>query len=888
MGPHVSFLGLQRNNVVPINVLYSRNINYLNVCWTMKKRLFPAIRNIVTLLLFLCFSTAIFAQTADGKRYVLLINSANFNLSWTKQVYWSISESFRKEGILIQGESLSIPAITTVEEGSMVLERLRQSYRYPPLAVVFIGDTGWMLCRELFDNEWKGVPVIISNAVDRLPVSLDVLFSGTPLTMQNTVAAEEWRRGYDVTLLKQAFFVEETIQLMKNLMPDMQQVALISDARYVSSIVRKQVIQAMKQSFPELKLKLLTSTDMTSDMLLDSLNGYGKETGVIYFSWFEATGYKGKAQMFDYMQEVIDDFVQTPIFLVGSQDLAQNNFAGGYFVSPDTYSRLILSILHRVLKGETKGLASVHNIPGAPYLSYPCLQAHHIPTSLYPVDAIYIGTPRSFFEEYREIILLSYAALLLVIAVISFYIYFLRKTKRQKECENQVLKLNERILNSILEPVCWMTKEGTILKILNRPDEKYLGTSHEKAVGLSISNFAQDDKELEGCLNLLQQTIENHRTNLTKVHISNGRGKEFCMVVRMVYYDDSKILCFLQDISNLERQRIRSEQLKNYYESILNNLPVAVTVQHVMGTGNYAFCNKKAEELLKYSPLGIDTHAGIDQYVLNDGRKICLQVDKTVLPYLNKEQRIVNTIVDLTEIYNNREELRLAKEQAEESNRLKSAFLANMSHEIRTPLNAIVGFSGILPYTEDEGEKQEYISIIEHNNVLLLQLINDILDLAKIEAGTIDFHFESVDVNQMLEEIEQGSRLRLPNKPVELAFDERLPECVLFTDRARVMQVITNFVTNAMKFTDAGYIHLGYRLLDSNTICFYVKDTGTGLSEVNRSRIFERFVKLNSFVQGTGLGLSISRTIVTKMGGTIGVDSELSKGSTFWFTLPIR
>lgn len=531
--------------------------------------------------------------------------------------------------------------------------------------------------------------------------------------------------------------------------------------------------------------------------------------------------------------------------------------------------------------------------------------------SFYPADTIYVGASSTFFQEYRECILLSYACLLLVIAVISFYIYFLRKAKRQKEYENQVLKLNEQILNSIVEPVCWVTREGVILKVLNKPDEKYFGIHADKVVGLSINHFISDEKEMEWSLKLLRQTIESHHTNRTKVHVCNGKGIDSCMVVRMVYYDDSKILCYLQDISNLERQRMRSEQLKNYYETILNNLPVAVIVEKMGEEGRYAFHNKKGDELLKHSiiwhekrkyvypndkisePLtgtdyAVDAYSGIERYELDDGRILYLQVDKTVLPYLNEEQHMVSTIVDLTEIYNNREELRVAKEQAEESNRLKSAFLANMSHEIRTPLNAIVGFSGLLPYAEDEVEKLEYVSIIEHNNVLLLQLISDILDLAKVEAGTFDFNYQPTDINQILEEIEQSASLRLKDKPVTFVFDQRIPEFTLFTDRTRVMQVITNFVTNAIKFTTEGSIHIGYRMKDAEIVYFYVADTGSGLLESDQDRIFERFVKLNSFVQGTGLGLSISRTIISKMGGEIGVDSKLGKGSVFWFTLPNR
>ncbi|MDL2245962.1 hybrid sensor histidine kinase/response regulator, partial [Parabacteroides sp. OttesenSCG-928-J18] len=229
-------------------------------------------------------------------------------------------------------------------------------------------------------------------------------------------------------------------------------------------------------------------------------------------------------------------------------------------------------------------------------------------------------------------------------------------------------------------------------------------------------------------------------------------------------------------------------------------------------------------------------------------------------------------------------ELRQAKEKAEESDRLKSAFLANMSHEIRTPLNAIVGFSGLLAVTEDQQEREEYISVINANNDLLLQLINDILDLAKIEAGTLDFVYGDVDVNRLFSDIEQSGRLKV--KPgVRLAFVDKQPDFMIYTDKNRLSQVVNNFINNAVKFTDEGSITFGYEHRDG-IIYFYVKDTGCGMSEEGASQVFTRFVKLNSFAQGTGLGLSICEMIVKKMDGEIGVDSELDKGSTFWFTLP--
>ena len=231
------------------------------------------------------------------------------------------------------------------------------------------------------------------------------------------------------------------------------------------------------------------------------------------------------------------------------------------------------------------------------------------------------------------------------------------------------------------------------------------------------------------------------------------------------------------------------------------------------------------------------------------------------------------------------EELRAAKEHAEESNRLKSAFLANMSHEIRTPLNAIIGFSGILANIEDEDNKDEYISIIENNNTLLLQLINDILDISKIEAGTLEFRYSNVDLNQLMEEIKNVLESRVESKGLKFIKKTPLSSCIVYTEKNRLTQVINNFLTNAIKFTSKGSITLGYEPRDSE-LFFYVKDTGCGIPSDQKEAVFGRFVKLNSFKQGTGLGLSICQTIVERLGGRIGVDSEEGKGSVFWFSIP--
>ena len=231
------------------------------------------------------------------------------------------------------------------------------------------------------------------------------------------------------------------------------------------------------------------------------------------------------------------------------------------------------------------------------------------------------------------------------------------------------------------------------------------------------------------------------------------------------------------------------------------------------------------------------------------------------------------------------QELKELKDKAELSDRLKSAFLANMSHEIRTPLNAIVGFSELLVDSDDPDEKKEYWHIIESNNDLLLRLINDILDLSKIESGIIDRKRERFNLTQLCNELYVMMRSKILNADVELVQDNPCTECWIFLDSNRLKQVWMNFLTNAIKYTRSGYIRMGYSV-ENEGIRFYVEDTGAGIPKDLQNRVFGRFQKLNEFVQGTGLGLAISRAIIEAADGEIGFISEQGIGSTFWAWIP--
>lgn len=352
-------------------------------------------------------------------------------------------------------------------------------------------------------------------------------------------------------------------------------------------------------------------------------------------------------------------------------------------------------------------------------------------------------------------------------------------------------------------------------------------------------------------------------------------------------------------LANKHKELIKSMPVLYAQKRVIyNNSGEVVDVQHL--EGNTIFRKLFQQDVEMHATESAEGHFPSERENLMQFIKMAIQEKRNVsfthyfeqletfyeiIIHRTADPEIIDIFgVDITRQKLNEQELIQAKEHAEESDRLKSAFLANMSHEIRTPLNAIVGFSSVLAATEDTEEKEEYISIIENNNELLLQLISDILDLSKIEAGTLEFVYTDIDLNKMMKELEDSIRMRM-KEGVALRFVPDLPQCFIHTERNRLSQVIINLLTNASKFTFEGEVKFGYEVRDKE-LYFYVSDTGCGIDEEHLPHIFERFVKVNTFAQGTGLGLAISYNIVKKMGGEIGVTSKKGEGTTFWFTTP--
>ncbi|WP_330941903.1 ATP-binding protein [Bacteroides sp. MSB163] len=731
------------------------------------------------------------ADTKD-QEYIVLISSSTFREKWAYDLLETVEKAFNEENsVKVYSETLTTWHFNNQQEIDQKVDYLKDKYSVPPQAVIFVGDPGWYVCKPLFDTIWKGVPTIICHSMPHTSADINKYYKGEYIPEDQIIATPEMLERYNVTAINIPVCIKETIELMEEITPEMKKVVLLSDDRFICSLIRKKAEEIHQQYFSDLDMEFITYPQTNTETMLHKISESGRETGIIYCSWVNVASQNLSEKYYpdERMHSYISGIVKKPVFSLSDQFTRGHAlFAGGHYIgSSDVESTVIGEIRGALKKDGTYGAKTV--VAGTPntYLNYQTLLDKGVSLDNFPKNAVYYDVPPGFIQ--KNII---YVVIVLGTAIVLLLFYFMHKRiKKVKETEWQ---------------------------------------EH---------------------LHLL--------------------------------------------------------------ENILDNLPIAAKVKDVDNDMRYTFINKKAEELFEYPAkeaigrtdfdimpeaatmirkedeelvrTGI-AQSGTRRFFTNKNEERFTFQNNNIVSFSDGRKWILYTAWDITDQKILERKLRLAKEEAEESNRIKSAFLANMSHEIRTPLNAIVGFSSILAEDVSEDERIEYLSIISKNNDILLQLINDILDLSKIEAGTLEYVYANIDVNKMLSEIEQAARMRQPNANVTICAVTPLPDLFLYTDQRRITQVLNNFISNAMKFTNAGSITFGYEEPKDGYIRFFVTDTGTGIPSEKVADIFNRFVKLDSFKQGTGLGLAISQNIVKELKGEIGVVSELGKGSTFWFTLP--
>ena len=505
----------------------------------------------------------------------------------------------------------------------------------------------------------------------------------------------------------------------------------------------------------------------------------------------------------------------------------------------------------------------------------------------------------------------------------------LHKSEQKAIEEQQTLQHKEEVLNNIFQNlpagIELYDKDGYLTEINDKELEMFGIGNREDVLGVNLFSNPNIPDNIKDNLRRQEDAFFNTNYNFSAIndYYPSLKKDTINIVTKATALRDSKnnftnYLLINVDTTEAASARSKIKEFETLFALIGDYAKVGYAVFDALSRDGYALSSwydnigekdgiPLPEVIGVYRNVHPDDRAVLKEFVGNvkQGQATCLRKDIrikrasgnyswTSVNVLVRDFRPQDGIIemvcvnyDITPLKQTEQKLIIARDKAEQLDRLKSAFLANMSHEIRTPLNSIVGFSTLLTETDDLEERAEYISIIQRNNELLLQLISDILDLSKIEAGTFDFVKERFEIEQACQEIVQELKAK-PQKGVTLLFESHASPCHIYSDKNRFTQVLTNFINNAIKFTSQGNITVGYEITSDNAIKIYVHDTGLGVPKEKLDNIFDRFVKLNTFAQGTGIGLSICKSIITQMGGEIGVESVVNEGSCFWFTLPLQ
>ena len=497
------------------------------------------------------------------------------------------------------------------------------------------------------------------------------------------------------------------------------------------------------------------------------------------------------------------------------------------------------------------------------------------------------------------------------------YVLIMCRDISERVATQQNLEIFKRVLDKVSDSILAVSVDGTLVYANRQFIEEYgvkeeLGTQKVYDLSVSLNTKEIFDKRV-------QEIRDNggnfaYRAKYTRVGETKLRVHQVSAFM-IQNQGEEMIWFFTQDITDVIKNRDELRELNYLMDAILNNIPVYLFVKDPEDDFRYLYWNKAfashskipASKALGHTDFEVfPEHENAEKfhrddlelirtrermemqetYVTATGETRIVQTLKTLVPLEGRAPLIIGISWDITNMQNIEQELVQARIKAEQSDRLKTAFLANMSHEIRTPLNAIVGFSRLMTIADNAEDEKLYSDIINQNSEILLQLINDILDLAKIEAGTLEYIRYPMDLGELCRNVYEMHKDRVQTGVV-LILDNKDTSLIINEDQNRIMQVVTNLITNAIKFTFKGEIRFGFEVR-KEYIDFYVKDTGMGISEEKIKMIFERFVKLNTFVQGTGLGLAICRVIVEKLGGEITAESKLNEGSTFRFTIPYK
>lgn len=900
--------------------------------------LYKMTKTFIILIIFLLNAVNVFSEGSSvfkpgSENTILIINAYSGSSRWSNDFIIPIYNSYQHKNspFVVDVDHMNTQMMQMQDTDELLQYEKRLFERYadsPPKLLILLGSASWGLLKDSIERKWKDVPVILCTETNYVG-SQAAYREKRAIPEEERTPLKDYKGDLSLTVVYAPTYIKETISLMQDLMPQMDELVFLSDMRYISAQLRSEIKDVMRDDFPELKLKDYVAGEITTDALADSLNHTGEHTGVLFFSWSQQDMQNGNVVLTNNISRILSYYSSSPIFSLDNTGLQRNGLVGGYFIDEKTVGRRIIEIVNNVLSGGYgKGVQILSSGTPVPMFNYQDLVEAGLSPKLCPSNTVFYMMPPTFWEQHKYSVIFAIVAV--VILFMWMWMWWMYKVRKKQAEQIKLMTSYHSLFENM--PIVYLKHQlifdqaGKVVDYLtveaNPRFEKYFKSSGP-VIGKKGSEI--DPKGTERMVHLYSMVTSTQK-ELSFQHYSEVGGNYFNVIltpskhkgyIDVFCVDNTELAETQQMLRSANHKLSMSLDVANIVPwkwdlekgTMLCDVNRPVELSHDDGMVNeeqlsvpdYQYfakiCKQDRDRVKKaYKELTegnvskikeeyrvVVRKNGVARYEWVEAQATVDKRDEN-----NKPITLIGSSLVITGRKKMEEDLIMAKEKAEESNRLKSAFLANMSHEIRTPLNAIVGFSSILADTEEQEEKEEYINIIENNNTLLLQLVGDILDLSKIEAGTLEFIYSDLDLNALFKEMEASAQLRQKNAAVPIHYMPEMPDCSVSIEKNRLTQVVTNMLNNAMKFTPDGSITFGYHLKDTDFLYFYVTDTGCGIADDKKDSVFGRFVKLDSFAQGTGLGLSICQSIVEHMGGEIGVDSELGKGSTFWFTLPYR
>lgn len=889
-------------------------------------RLFLSWKHTISLCCVIaCLSlSAAHAAAASRQHRLLIINSYNEGAPWSQTLITSImlqtssTEGVNADLVHINGTFIRNDSLyNRMEEGIF-----RRYEKGKPDYLVLIGSIAFTL-RDHIWKEWGDIPMVLISHEDTY-APREYYFTGRSINMEDNAAAplSDIREKYNFTFIEAPYTYKETIDMMVGMLPQLKKIVFAADELYQNQQLDRLINSYITSEYPDIEYERLVGKEENSRRLQEYLLTDDPTTSILFSTWFyERRNLFGSPTLISGDFQLVASSPQ-PVFALRSAYINKAGFIGGHFYDQAELEQSLTDIIGQMLQGkDMRDIPFVYSKNSYPLVNYAQLELDGLNADLCPADTIFMNKPLTFWQKYRWWII-SGTILLLSLVVIALVIYRFQQKKIALFNAHHTLVCNMPI--SYTQAIVDLNEKGEVTDIKyqagnslfnsvftanedNDTDKnplsqieclpRFIKMVFREKQAITFTHFFKQTHsfyEFIICRSSEKRTIDIFGVDITARNEAENALREINKKLEMTL-SVARIIPWRWDLKN-DMITCESEQIlahMNFAEEA-GSTPQA----HIIKASEY-FRKIHPEDVERIKQVYRNLVSGELQHAKEEFRIITEVEGRNFTDWLETnaivdqydEQgcpiSLVGSLLLITERKRQEKALITAREKALESERLKSAFLANMSHEIRTPLNAIVGFSSLLSATEDEQEREEFISIIENNNQLLLQLVSDILDLSKIEANTLEFNYQDVDLNGLAKDVESTVRRRL-QPGVALVFIPGAALCHVKTEKNRLSQVLINLLVNATKFTQAGSITFGYEIRGKE-LHFYVKDTGKGISQEDRKKIFERFTKVDTFTQGTGLGLSICKNIIEKMKGRIGVESEgEGKGSTFWFTVPYK